>query len=201
MPDGHRVRVVLAEDDYLVSLDVTHAIKQAGYDVVGHATDGAQALTLVREARPDVVIMDIQMSGMSGLEAAAALRDSTPVVILTAFETAEFLEQAKRAGVGAYLTKPPAPSSIRNAVEVAVARHGDLMELRRVNAELQATLSRVKTLEGMLPICATCKSIRGDDGRWVAIELYVKEHSGADFTHGICPDCLHRIYPEYADGL
>jgi hypothetical protein len=70
-------------------------------------------------------------------------------------------------------------------------------EPERLILELRDTLSKVKTLSGMLPICASCKKIRNDEGYWAQVEIYIRDHSGAKFTHGICPDCAKRVYPEY----
>ena len=64
--------------------------------------------------------------------------------------------------------------------------------------ELTDALTQVKTLSGLLPICASCKKIRNDNGYWEAVETYISEHSDADFTHGICPECVQRLYPEYS---
>ncbi len=72
-------------------------------------------------------------------------------------------------------------------------------EIHRLkNVELQAALEKVKLLSGLLPICASCKNIRDDQGYWHQIEVYIQKHSEADFSHSICPDCVHRLYPEYA---
>jgi hypothetical protein len=72
-------------------------------------------------------------------------------------------------------------------------------ERLRLIEELKSALARVKTLSGLLPICSSCKKIRNDQGYWEQVEIYIKNHSQADFTHGICPDCIHRLYPEYAE--
>jgi len=69
--------------------------------------------------------------------------------------------------------------------------------LAKKNAELQSALDRIKTLEGVLPICMYCKMLRGDNGNWMPIEQYIKEHTKAEFTHGICPDCLKKNYPDF----
>ena len=71
-------------------------------------------------------------------------------------------------------------------------------ERLRLIEELRSALARVKTLSGLLPICASCKKIRNDHGYWEQVEIYIKNHSQADFTHGMCPDCIHKLYPEYA---
>jgi hypothetical protein len=86
---------------------------------------------------------------------------------------------------------------------IAIARFGDLLELRRLNNELQqqnetlqAALAKVKQLSGLLPICASCKKIRDDAGYWHQVEVYIQNHSEADFSHGVCPDCIQTLYPE-----
>ena len=70
-------------------------------------------------------------------------------------------------------------------------------ERLKLIVELTEALARIKTLKGLLPICASCKKIRDDKGYWQKVELYISEHTEAEFTHGICPDCMHRLYPEY----
>jgi AmiR/NasT family two-component response regulator len=198
MHKGDKVRAVVAEDEYLVSLEVVHAVEAAGFEVVGVAPNGEKALELIRRHRPDVAILDIRMPVLDGLEAAVRIRDEMPlpVVVMTAYETPEILERAKAAGVGAYLVKPPDPSGIRRAVELAVARHDDLMELQRVNAELRDAMARIRTLEGILTICASCKKIRDEKGNWVPVEEYIDDRTGASFSHGVCPDCGKRLYPQ-----
>jgi hypothetical protein len=110
--------------------------------------------------------------------------------------------------VGAYLVKPPDEHQLERAITVAMARFADMMALKRLNAELeqknlalQAALDKVKLLSGMLPICASCKKIRDDQGYWQEVEIYVRDHSEADFSHGLCPDCIRRLYPELVDKL
>jgi len=195
--------VVVAEDDYLVSMEVVRAAQAAGFKVLGVAANGVEAVEMVTRLRPHAAILDIRMPLMDGLEAAAAIRLAwpTPIVLLTAFESPEFLHKAKECGVGAYLTKPPEPGALFRAVELAVARHGDLMELVRINGELKEALARVKTLSGLLPICASCKKIRDDRGYWQQVEGYIQRHTEAQFSHGLCPECIHRLYPDIADEL
>ncbi len=193
------IRILIAEDDYLVSEEISRVLKSKGYKSIEMADNGLEAVKLVCHTHPDVVLMDIQMPELDGLEAARQIQECcpTPVIILTAHESKEFIDQASEAGVAAYLTKPPKPGEIESAITIALARHADLMELRRLNKELQKALSEINTLRGIIPICANCKRIRNDKGYWEKIESYISKHSDADFSHGICPECARKLYPDY----
>ncbi|MCB9104902.1 MAG: response regulator [Anaerolineales bacterium] len=135
-------------------------MEQTGYIIVGEAADGRQAVDLTRTVQPDVVLMDIEMPHLNGIEAAEVIQQHcpTPVVILTAYDTPELILRASEAGVGAYLRKPPHTKDLQIAITVAMARFGDLMELDRLNdalelrnTELQAALDQIKTLKGFTP--------------------------------------------------
>jgi len=191
------VRAVIAEDDSLVASVIEAELEKIGVTVAGRATDGLQAVELARSLRPDVVLMDIEMPEMNGLEAARRIQAlcPTPVVVLTVYEEWEMANQAAAAGIGAYLIKPPRARELERAIIIARARFADLMEMRRLNEELQKLLAKVKTLHGLLPICANCKKIRDDQGYWHQVELYIRDHSDAEFSHGICPECKIKLYP------
>lgn len=196
----HRdLRILIAEDESLVMEMIAGIIDELGHTVVGTARNGVQAVEMTRDLKPDVVLMDIKMPHVDGLEAAHRITEScpTPVVVLTAFETPDMVEQASVAGVGAYLTKPPNVREVDRAITIATARFADLMSLRRMNAELRQALLTVKRLSGMLPICAHCKRIRDEQGHWQDVEAYIRDHAEVEFTHGLCPDCTVELYPDY----
>jgi AmiR/NasT family two-component response regulator len=209
------VRILIAEDDFLVGRMIRGTVEQLGYTVVGEAGDGLEAVEMVQALQPDLVLMDIKMPDMDGLEAARIIYDScpTPVVVMTAYETSKLLHLASTVGVGAYLVKPPNAGEMERAITIALARFGDMLELRRLNAELQTryqekeelvaelqtALAKVKLLSGLLPICASCKKIRDDQGYWTQIEVYIRRHSEAEFSHGLCPNCAKRLYPDFFD--
>ncbi|MCB0194622.1 MAG: response regulator [Anaerolineae bacterium] len=203
------IDVLIAEDDYLVSKMIRGKLEQTGFTIVGEAADGRQAVDMTLLMQPDVVLMDIEMPTMGGLEAAEEIQRNapTPVVILTAYDTPELIVKASEVGVGAYLRKPPHARDLESAITVALARFGDLMEMARLNealqqsnAELQTALNQIQTLKGLLPICAQCKKIRDDKGYWHEVEVYIREHSDADFSHGLCPHCLRALYPDFYSG-
>lgn len=193
------IRVLVAEDDYLVGEMVRSLLEREGYEVVGEASGGDEAVKLTQEVGPDVVIMDIEMPGGNGLDACGRIQEicPTPVVILTAYGDEELLHRAGQMGAGAYLIKPPRERDLDRAITIAMARFDDLRKLRRLNEQLQQALREVRTLSGLLPICASCKKIRDDEGYWHDVEEYISSHSDTEFSHGICPDCSKRLYPTY----
>jgi hypothetical protein len=122
---------------------------------------------------------------------------------LSAYENPQLLREASQTGVGAYLVKPPNLRQVERAIIIAMARFHDIMELRRINLELQTrnqevetAMAQIKTLSGLLPICSSCKKIRDDQGYWEQVEIYIAKHSDADFSHGLCPDCMKTLYPD-----
>lgn len=212
MKNPQNIRVLLVEDDYLAGEMVKEILNEVGYTVLERATDGSQAVEMMNDfaedARPDVILMDVEMPHMDGIEATRLIQEScpTPVVMLTAYETPELVELASQAGAGAYLIKPPRQSDVERAVIITMARFDDMVELRRLNnelhfrnEELESALTKIKTLSGLLPICAGCKKIRDDDGYWQDVAVYIRDHSEAEFSHGLCPDCAQELFPDYYD--
>ncbi len=139
MKTNREIRVLIAEDDVLVAGIIRDELASIGLIVVGIAANGKLAVDMTLELKPDVVLMDITMPKMDGIEAAAAIQVScpTPVVILTAHDEAELVARATLAGVGAFLLKPPQAQELERAIAIAIARHADLLDLRRVNGALE----------------------------------------------------------------
>ena len=131
-------RVVVAEDESLIRLDIVEILRDNGYDVVGEAGDGETAVQLATELRPDVVIMDIRMPQLDGIKAAERLtRDHiAPVVLLTAFSQKELVEQASEAGALAYVVKPFTPNDLMPAIEIALARYAQIVALESEVADM-----------------------------------------------------------------
>jgi CheY-like chemotaxis protein len=203
--DQREIRVLVADDSSTFSDTIQRILEGMGYAVAGIARDGRQAIQMAQSLEPDIILMDIDMPHMDGIQASQLIQAScpTPVVVLTAHEPTDLVKRASLAGVGAYLVKPPTAPEIERAITIAMARFADLMELRRLNAELairnqelQEALAKVTTLRGLLPICASCKKIRDDQGYWQQVEVYVRDHSEAEFSHCLCPDCARKLYPE-----
>ena len=196
------LKILIAEDQEFMNKIIQYQMEEIGHTVIGQAMNGRQAVELVEVLRPDVVVMDIEMPEMDGLEAAQLIKEKypCPIVLLTSHDNPEWVRRASQLGVGAYLMKPPSAEDIERAMIMAIARFADLTELRRLNNELQLALDNVKVLTGLLPICANCKKIRDDKGYWEAVDGYFTKHSDVRFTHGICPDCIEKYFPELEPG-
>jgi response regulator NasT len=191
-------RVLIVDDEALVANVLQHELEQLGHVVVGRAADGAVAVQLAARLTPDVVVMDIAMPDVDGLEATRRIQAECPrpVVLLTAHDDPDLVAVAGEAGAGAYLVKPPSRGELARAISIAVARFADWAALRRANAELEAALATVHRLRGLLPICAHCLKIRDESGDWQRLEEYISARSEARFSHGICRECLAKHFPE-----
>jgi response regulator NasT len=143
------VRIVLAEDEAIIRLDLRESLQEEGYEVVGDVGRGDKAVEMVDALRPDVAIFDIKMPGMSGLEAAKIVSDKKicPVVMLTAFSQREIIEQARDAGALAYLVKPFQKTDLVPAIELAIARFAELRSLSGEVAALGAQLETRKLID------------------------------------------------------
>lgn len=135
-------RVVLAEDEALIRLDLKEMLEEEGYEVVGEAGDGDTAVRLAREERPDLVILDVKMPGLDGLSAAERIADErlAPVLVLTAFSQQDLVERAAAARAMGYLVKPFQKADVVPAIELAVSRHRELTALEDEVADLEERL-------------------------------------------------------------
>ncbi len=144
-----KVRVLIAEDDYLVGREISNSLDKIGYENIGTATNGNMAVEMALSQKPDVVLMDIKMPELNGFEATKAIQErcKIPVVILTAYESEEFIEKSKKMGIYAYILKPPLPNEIKRNICIALARHNDYMKCNRVKEVLQLEITKRKKTE------------------------------------------------------
>lgn len=147
-------RVVVAEDEAIIRLDIVETLKESGFEVVGQAGDGAEAVRLALELKPNLVLMDIKMPGTDGLQAAEVLAEhNVPVVLLTAFSSPELVDRASAAGVYSYVVKPFNPSNLIPALRIALSLHERMTsaanELDQMNEKLE-TRKLVDRAKGLL---------------------------------------------------
>ncbi len=146
--DRNNIKVLIAEDDFLIAEEISRALKNSGYTLAGIAPNGKKAVELAGSLKPDVILMDIKMPKMDGLEAARIIFEQcpTPVVIITAHESHDLVEKASESGIAAYLTKPPKHDEIDRAITIAMARHKDLLKYKKLVAELEENRQKLHQL-------------------------------------------------------
>jgi len=156
----------------------------------------------------NLILMDITMPEMDGIEACRQIKSverlrDIPIIMVTAKTEEKDIEDAFSVGAMDYITKPlrgiellVRSRSALNLKKEIDHRKNREQELLNLNRELKNSIETIKTLRGLIPICANCKKIRDDKGYWNQIETYIQKHSEAEFSHGICPECARKLYPE-----
>ena len=163
-------RVLVAEDEALIRLDLVEMLREEGYDVAGEAADGEEAIKLATELKPDLVILDVKMPKVDGIEAAQHIAGNriAPVVILTAFSQRDLVERARDAGAMAYLVKPFAKRDLVPAIELAMSRFSELAALEQEVAGLTERLETRKVVERAKGILMTKQGLSEPEAfRWV----------------------------------
>ena len=163
-------RVLIAEDEALIRLDLAEMLTEEGFDVVGQAGDGEEAVSLATSLRPDVVIMDVKMPKKDGIDAAAEIVNDqiAPVVMLTAFSQRDLIERARDAGAMAYLVKPFNQVDLLPAIELAVARYAEMVALRDEVADVNARLETRKLVDRAKGLLMTNQKMTEPEAfRWI----------------------------------
>ncbi|MFP4547326.1 MAG: response regulator [Fidelibacterota bacterium] len=186
--------ILIVEDSPTNIQVLGRVLKNEGYELA-IATDGREGLQVARNIRPDLILLDIMMPVMDGIESCEQLKKEEqtrdiPVIFLTARGNMDDIIAGFKIGAVDYITKP------FNSHEL-LARVKTHITLQQTIKKLRQALDEVKTLKGLLPICAKCKKVRDDEGYWQSVEKYISQKTEAKFTHSICPDCLKDLYPEY----
>jgi sigma-B regulation protein RsbU (phosphoserine phosphatase) len=192
------MKVLVADDDVVTRRLLETTLKSWGYEVCV-ATDGAEALRILEDGpRPDIALLDWVMPERDGPEVCRIIRarpQTVPVyvVLLTALGGRQNIIHGLQAGADDYITKPFDREELRARLEVGRR----IVELQRSLTErvqqLEDALACVKQLQGLVPICSYCKKIRNDRNYWQQLESYLSDHSEAQFSHGICPECYEKI--------
>jgi response regulator NasT len=141
------VRILVAEDEAIIRLDLVEMLKDAGYDVIAEATNGVEAIALAKEHKPDLAILDVKMPELDGISAAEQIIEIAPVLMLTAFSQRELVERARDAGVMAYVVKPFSISDLVPAIEIAISRHSQMTSLAEEVADLHERLETRKVID------------------------------------------------------
>jgi PleD family two-component response regulator len=196
------ITILIVDDDPEIRFASTRILKNSGFNVIEESS-GNGCLDAVRKKTPSLVLLDVVLPDISGIEVCRCIKSDpalkqTFVVLLSGVKTgsdsqAEGLEM----GADGYIVRPVSNREFLARVQAYFRIIIAERERDRTIQKLQEALSTIKTLSGLLPICANCKKVRDDKGYWKQIEAYVQEHSEAEFSHGICPDCAKKLYPEF----
>lgn len=149
MASPTQTRILIADDESIIRMNLREMLSQQGYDVIAEASTGAMAVELARKTRPDLILLDIKMPDMDGLDAAKLIFDEriAPVVLLTAYSDEELIVKAKAAGVCGYLVKPLRDTELSPVIEIALARFSEFQELHRKVLDLEDALETRKLIE------------------------------------------------------
>ncbi len=195
------IKILVVDDDPDVLLATSRVIKSAGYEVL-EASTGAECMNMAKNLQPDMVLLDVVLPDADGVELCRQIKSEPDfknifVVLTSGLKTAPD-NQANGLDVGAdgYIARPITNRELTARINAMVRILIAEQERDQTIIQLKAALSRVKLLSGLLPICSNCKAIRDDKGYWNQIEAYIEEHSDADFSHSICPECSKKLYPD-----
>ncbi len=210
-PPAHR-NILIVEDESIIAMEIAARLQKLGYRVAATVNNGPEAIAKAEDLQPDLVMMDIYLKGeMDGVEAAATIKAGTkvPIIYLTANTDEQTFQRAKVTEPFGYLLKPFNEQELHRTIEIALYKaetekelenyrqdlENSLAERDQLIGKLQEALAKVKTLSGLVPICAACKNVRSDQGYWQKIESFIRDHSEAEFTHLVCPTCAKKLYP------
>lgn len=204
------ISILYVEDEQVTRSAVARMLKRR-VTTVYEAENGQEGLDMYKQYSPDIVISDIRMPVLDGMEMSKeikAMDKDSKIILTTAHSDASILINSIEVGIDKYIMKPLDMAALFSSVEKCAENIMLEKKVRQQNQEkdeliarLQDALDNVKKLSGLLPICAYCKKIRNDDGYWKQIEGYIAEHSEAEFSHSICPDCVKRLYPNIIQDL
>jgi sigma-B regulation protein RsbU (phosphoserine phosphatase) len=193
------MQILIAEDDLTARTILVDMLNNEGYEVIAK-TNGADAWQdLQKPDAPRLVLLDWMMPELGGIEVVHRVRglqtDRPPYIIMLTIkgEKADIIA-GLNAGANDYLSKPFDFGELRARIEVGrrMVEMQDTLASKIV--DLQKASDQIKTLRGIIPICASCKKIRDDKGYWNQVEVYVRDHTEAEFSHGVCPECVTKLY-------
>jgi len=212
MPEmTERTRILVTDDSPDVLLLTRMVLEDEGYEIFEAAT-GKECLECVRDRRPDIVLLDVMLPDMTGIEVcrqikADPLLSATFVILVSGIRvSSDYQAEGLNVGADGYIIKPITNRELVARVHSVVrikwaedALRQKEKEQESLILELQDAFLEIKTLKGFIPICASCKKIRDDQGYWDQLEAYISKHTEAAFTHSTCPQCAEKCRTELED--
>ena len=196
-------KVLLVEDNPGDVRLIREMLKESGNTEfeLAHVATLAEGIDSLHKSKFDAVLLDLLLTDSTGLETFQRLKDSVhdeaAVIVLTGLQDKELGVHAVRAGAQDYVPKSALNSELLvRSILHGIERQQGIVEREALVAGLKDALAKVRKLSGLLPICASCKKIRDDKGYWRQVEVYIKDHTDAEFTHGYCPECAAKLWKE-----
>ena len=198
-----RLKILLVEDnpgdaDLIKEMLADHALIEGDIEEAGTLS---AALSRLRSGGIDIVLLDLGLPDSSGLQGVNGIQGTAPgvpIIVLTGLDDEKMGMSAIKEGAQDYIIKNYLNSrQLTRSVFFAIERNALIKEREKLYLELKDAMTQIKTLKGIIPICAKCKKIRDDKGYWGQVEIYIREHSEAEFSHGICPECKEELYGDF----
>ena len=195
-------KVLITDDSPLSRQIMVKMLSELGIEVLT-AESGREAIEVFKAHDLAIILMDVIMDDMTGFDAARQIRAldhpnrRVPIIFVTAtLGDTQNIFKGYDSGAVDYILKPVDAKPLRSKVSIFCEMHAQRQEIDRKNRELEKHIEEIKTLRGLIPICANCKSVRDDDGYWQSIEEYFDKYSSTQLSHSICPKCVDELYPD-----
>lgn len=210
------MRILIVDDDEDTRILLRSYLSKESYKEVTTVNSINEALHILglenpdcaelteKKGETDLILMDIMMPGIDGVEGCRLIKNNkrykdVPIVMVTSRREDEYLVKAFEAGAVDYVTKPVNKVELAARVRSALKLKEEMDKRKAREKELEKALSDIKVLSGLIPICSHCKKMRNDEGYWQHLEKFISERSNANFTHGICDECMEKYYPDIDD--
>ncbi len=196
MIDKRPIRILLVEDDAADAVLISESLVSSGKirAEIERAKRLSEGIERISKEKYDIILSDLGLPDSMGMDTFFSIQEmarTTPVIVLSGLDNEELAVKAVREGAQDYLVKGCFDSNLLvRSILYSIER-------KKLLVQLEESLKEIKTLQGMIPICAWCKKIRDDQGYWKSVEAYIEERTSAAFTHGMCPECGERAIAEY----
>lgn len=195
----HGAKILIVEDDIVAAIDLKRRLNRIGYQVSGSFGKGEDAIQQFEIIKPEIILMDIILEGdIDGIKTSDILHSKydVPIIFMTSLIDEDTFERAKITEPFGYIIKPIQDRELQINIEIALFKSKIENENKYLIKKLQEQNDKIKELSGLIPICSNCKKIRDDYGYWHQVEEYIRQHSEAEFTHSLCPNCMKALYPD-----